>query len=85
MQCERTLTVQRKCAFTFQSHWIVALYRLISRYMYFSPIQYALFSDRLAQSEMYIPDLYLRRDIRFQTMWYVRPAKPQISLRIRAV
>ena len=24
-------------------------------------------------------------DTRFQTMWYVRPAKPQISLRIRAV
>ena len=25
------------------------------------------------------------RDMRFQTMWNVRPAKPQISLRIRAV
>ena len=29
--------------------------------------------------------IYLSRDMRFQTMWYVRPAKPQISLRIRAV
>ena len=27
----------------------------------------------------------LSRDMRFPTMWYVRPAKPQISLRIRAV
>ena len=27
---------------------------------------------------------YMNRDMRFQTMWYVRPAKPQISLRIRA-
>ena len=27
----------------------------------------------------------MSRDIRFPTMWYVRPAKPQISLRIRAV
>ena len=29
--------------------------------------------------------LHLSRDMRFPTMWYVRPAKPQISLRIRAV
>ena len=28
---------------------------------------------------------YLSRDMRFPTMWYVRPANPQISLRIRAV
>ena len=28
---------------------------------------------------------YLSRDMRFPTMWYVRPTKPQISLRIRAV
>ena len=27
----------------------------------------------------------LSHDMRFPTMWYVRPAKPQISLRIRAV
>ena len=27
----------------------------------------------------------LSRDMRFPTMWYVQPAKPQISLRIRAV
>ena len=29
--------------------------------------------------------LQMSRDTRFPTMWYVRPAKPQISLRIRAV
>ena len=28
---------------------------------------------------------HLSRDMRFPTMWYVRPAKPQTSLRIRAV
>ena len=28
---------------------------------------------------------YLSRDMRFPTMWYVRPAKTQTSLRIRAV
>ena len=28
--------------------------------------------------------LYLSRDMRFPTMWYMRPAKPQISLRMRA-
>ena len=27
----------------------------------------------------------MSRDMRFPTMWYVRPTKPQISLRIRAV
>ena len=26
-----------------------------------------------------------RNDMRFPTMWYMRPAKPQISLRVRAV
>ena len=30
-----------------------------------------------------ICDLYMSRNMRFPTMWYVRPAKPQISLRIR--
>ena len=29
--------------------------------------------------------MYMSRDMRFQTMWYVRPVKPQISLRVRAV
>ena len=29
--------------------------------------------------------VYLSRDMRFQSMWYVRPAKAQTSLRIRAV
>ena len=29
--------------------------------------------------------IIMSRDMRFPTMWYVRPAKPQISLRIRAV
>ena len=29
--------------------------------------------------------LYLNRDMRFPTMWYVRPTKAQTSLRIRAV
>ena len=28
----------------------------------------------------YISQWYMSRDMRFQTMWYVRPAKPQISL-----
>ena len=28
---------------------------------------------------------YMSGDIRFPTMWYVRPAKLQVSLRIRAV
>ena len=31
------------------------------------------------------PFYHVSRDMRFSTMWYVRPAKPQISLRIRTV
>ena len=30
-------------------------------------------------------NVYMSRGMGFPTMWYVRPAKPQISLRIRAV
>ena len=29
--------------------------------------------------------IYMRRKMRFSTMWYVRPAKAQTSLGIRAV
>ena len=30
-------------------------------------------------------DLHLSRDMRFPKTWYVRPARPKINLRIRAV
>ena len=30
------------------------------------------------------PRLHMSRDMRFPTMWYVRPAEAQTSLRIRA-
>ena len=39
--------------------------------------------DRFSPYEA--PMLYLSRDMRFPTMLFVQPAKPQISLRIRAV
>ena len=42
-----------------------------------------LLQRTLLKSFLHIP--YLSRDMRFPTMWYVRPAKPQTSLRIRAV
>ena len=32
-----------------------------------------------------VPERYLSQCIRFQTMWYARPAKPQISVCIRTV
>ena len=32
-----------------------------------------------------VSQIKLSRDMRFPTMWYVRPAKAQTSLRIRAV
>ena len=32
-----------------------------------------------------LPNYKMSRDIRFPTMWYVQPSKPQISLRIKAV
>ena len=34
---------------------------------------------------MFSLDIQLNNDMRFPTMWYVRPAKPQIRLHIRAV
>ena len=43
-------------------------------------INFILNSDRDPQN---IPQM--SRDMRFLTMWYVRPAKAQASLRIRAV
>ena len=33
----------------------------------------------------YLKGNNMSRDMRVQTMWFVRPAKPQISLHIRAV
>ena len=36
-------------------------------------------------SNSFIKLIKLRQCVRFLTKWYVRPAKPQISLRIRAV
>ena len=44
-----------------------------------------LFVHRLAAFITWAKEGEMSRDIRFPTMWYVRPAKPQISLRIRAV
>ena len=36
-------------------------------------------------SQLYKDHSYMSHDMRFPTMWYGQPAKPQISLRIRAV
>ena len=33
----------------------------------------------------FVQNCYISRDMGIPTMWYVRPAKPQTSLRIRAV
>ena len=41
-------------------------------------------ADKLPRKRLTV-QFYLSRDMRFPTMWYVRPAKPQISLRICAV
>ena len=41
---------------------------------------------RTGQTVSDLPNVrYMSCDMGFPTMWYVRPAKPQISLRIRAV
>ena len=36
-------------------------------------------------AELFYNKTLLSHDMRFPTIWYVQPAKPQISLRIRAV
>ena len=40
---------------------------------------------RLRDHSIFFSVLKMSQCMRFPTMWYVRPAKPQISLRIRAV
>ena len=47
-------------------------------------LQYILSYDLASGSEL-TPCNKISGDMRFPTMWYVRPAKPQISLHIRAV
>ena len=41
--------------------------------------------DSRNPSFMLNAEKYMSGDRGFPTMWYVRPAKPQISLRVRAV
>ena len=45
----------------------------------------SLIEDKQINSKTLIRHANMSRDIRFSTIWYVRPTKPQISLRIRAV
>ena len=47
---------------------------------------YIVVTDRICHYKSQCKSLYhTSQCMRFPTMWYVRPAKPQISLRIRAV
>ena len=50
---------------------------------------YLLMNSRATVVRLNGPDvvvrIHLSRDMEFPTMWYVPPAKPQISLRIRTV
>ena len=48
-------------------------------------VTWFLVSNHLTEEERAGCFTLIRRGIRFPTRWYVRPAKPQISLRIRAV
>ena len=41
--------------------------------------------DEAVQGKLLKCQIQLSRDMRFPTMWYVRPAKPQISLHICTV
>ena len=65
----RDVTVTIVSATAFRVSW------LVSRAIQCSP--FCLSSCRCC--------LHMSQDMRFPTMWYLRPAKPQISLRIRAV
>ena len=38
-----------------------------------------------AEKDWFVPHIQLTHGMRFATMWYVRPAKAQTSLRMRAV
>ena len=55
------------------------------RYDVLNNVAYIMTNYKVFTPEMRFHVCYICRDMRFRTMWYVRPAKPQISLRIRAV
>ena len=48
-------------------------------------VDYCLYFDIRLHWRSFCAALNMSRDMRFPTMWYVRPAKAQTSLRIRAV
>ena len=48
-------------------------------------LMYHIASKRLVKSFQGLLNYKMSQCMRFPTMWYVQPAKPQISLRIRAV
>ena len=53
----------------------------ICQLLHFGIILHVMINENKCDQEI----AQLSRNMRFPTMWYVRPAKPQISLRIRAV
>ena len=65
------------------SFGISKLSRRLHRLVRVSSCQYATLLEITCNSS-YLIDFRLSRDMRFPTMWYVQPAKPQISLRIYA-
>ena len=52
---------------------------------FFVYIEYAQSPPFNAHADVSGKTRHMSRDMRFPTMWYVRPAKPQISLRKIAV
>ena len=64
-----------QCGILGQVWYLIVLFPDLCRLSYFDSMI----------NDCHIPKSYMSRDMRFPTMWYVRPAKPQISLRICAV
>ena len=61
---------------------IILITSAVGRMSLKTPLQ---LDDPVNQYELITVKQNMSRDMGFQTMWYVRPAKAQISLRIRAV
>ena len=73
---------------TIVQHCTILQYTFVSKHLLFllntGHISYVICDIGLFIVVTYF-EIYMSQCMRFPTMWYVRPAKPQISLRIRAV
>ena len=77
-------TIRARALVVGMKHVLVDLFQVCSNYAPGAKIGLAPGVNRDMHGQL-STDTYMSHDMRFPTIWYVRPAKPQTSLRIRAV